>query len=196
MNDMNRNSFLKVSLAIGGFLTFSFAALAKFNRKKRVEKGIKVDAGKDRFDKPISLFEGDTFFTKVSTKDTEGDMFIFETTREKKGGPPLHYHFEQDEFWYIIEGEFLFKVGDQTYIAKAGDTVFGPRMVPHAFAKTNDGNTRILMTFQPAGKMEEHFKAVSQGALSKLSEEQKDKFRQANGFKVVGPALTYDKAEH
>jgi hypothetical protein len=48
---------------------------------------------------------------------------------------------------------------------------------------------------KPAGKMEEHFKAISKGALSKLSEEEKDKFRQANGFKVVGPALTYDKTK-
>lgn len=193
---MNRNYFLKISLAMGSLLTSPFAGIAKFDRKKRPDQGIKVEAGKDRFEKPISLFEGDTFYTKVSTKDTDGDMFVFETTREKKGGPPLHYHFEQDEFWYILEGEFLFKVGEQTFTAKAGDSVFGPRMVPHAFAKTNDGTARILMIFQPAGKMEEHFKAVSQGALKNLSEEERDKFRQANGFKVVGAALTYDKAKN
>jgi hypothetical protein len=42
--------------------------------------------------------------------------------------------------------------------------------------------------------MEAHFKAVSTGLYGKLNEEQKDKFRQANGFKVVGPALTIDKS--
>ena len=191
---MNRNSFLKLCLAVGSFLTAPFAVSAKPNSKKRVDKGIKVDAGKDRFNESISLFEGDTFHCKVSAKDTDGDIYIFETTREKKGGPPLHYHFEQDEFWYILEGEFLFKVGNEIFTAKTGDSVFGPRMIPHAFAKVNDGNARILMAFQPAGKMEEHFRAVSKGALSKLSEEEKDKFRQGNGFKVVGPALTYDKS--
>lgn len=192
---MNRNSFLRVCLAVGAFLTAPFAVLANRNRNKRIDKGFKVDAGKDRFDEPISLFEGDNFFTKVSAKDTGGDIYIFETTRERKGGPPLHYHFEQDEFWYILEGEFLFKVGDQTFLAKAGDSVFGPRMIPHAFTKINEGNARILMAFQPAGKMEEHFKAVSKGTFSKLSEEEKDSFRQENGFKVAGPALTYDKTK-
>ena len=66
-------------------------------------------------------------------------------------------------------------------------------MIPHAFAKTNEGIARVLMAFQPAGKMEEHFKAVSQNAYAKLSEAEKHKFRQANGFEVVGPALTYEK---
>jgi mannose-6-phosphate isomerase-like protein (cupin superfamily) len=190
---MNRNSFLKLCLAVGSFLSTPFTLMAKPFSKKRVDKGIKVDAGKDRFGESISLYQGDIFFCKVSTKDTDGDLYIFESTRDKKGGPALHYHYTQDEWWYILEGEFLFKVGDQTFTAKAGDSVFGPRMIPHAFAKTNEGIAKLLMAFQPAGKMEEHFKAISQGEYTKLSEEEKDKFQQANGFKVVGPALTYDK---
>ena len=192
---MNRNSFLKFCLAIGSFLTAPFTVMAKPNNKKRIDKGIKVDAGKDRFNDSISLFEGDTFYCKVSTKDTDGDLYIFESTRDKKGGPPLHYHYDQDEWWYILEGEFLFKVGEQTFTAKAGDSLFGPRMVPHAFAKTSEGIAKLVIAFQPAGKMEAHFKSVSEGAYAKLSEEEKDKFRQANGFKVVGPALTYDKSK-
>ena len=190
---MNRNSFLKRCLVAGSFLVTPFTILAKTISKKRVNKGIKVDAGKDRFGESISLFEGDTFFCKVSAKDTDGDMYIFESTRDKKGGPPLHYHYAQDEWWYILKGEFLFKVGEQTFTAKAGDSVFGPRMVPHAFAKTNEGIARVLMAFQPAGKMEEHFLSVSKGATAKLTEEERHKFRQANGFEVVGPALTYLK---
>ena len=190
---MNRNSFLKLCLAVGSFLSTPFVLMAKPFIKKRVDKGIKVDAGKDRFDKSISLFDGDTFFCKVSSKDTDGDLYIFESTRDKKGGPPLHFHYEQDEWWYILEGEFLFKVGDQTFTAKAGDSVFGPRMVPHAFAKTNEGSARLLMAFQPAGKMEEHFTAVSKGIYKNMTPEEKDKFRQSNGHEVVGPALTYDK---
>lgn len=190
---MKRISFLKLFLTVGSFVTIPFSALGKFRKENRDDKGFKVDAGKDRFNDSISLFDGDTFCCKVSTKDTDGDMYIFESSRDKKGGPPLHYHYEQDEWWYILEGEFLFKVGDQTFTAKAGDSVFGPRMVPHAFAKTNEGASKLLMAFQPAGKMEELFKAISEGGMSKLSEEKKINFRDAHGLKVVGPALTYDK---
>jgi hypothetical protein len=78
-------------------------------------------------------------------------------------------------------------------MAKAGDSVFGPRQVPHAFAKMNDGNARILMAFHPAGKMEALFKAISQGVFKNMTEEEKDQYRQAHGFKMVGPALTYEK---
>lgn len=173
---MNRNSFLRACLAAGAFLSAPITAVARMARR-RVDKGVLVGAGKDRFDKPLGLFEGDTFYTKVSTKDTDGDWYIFESTRDKKGGPMLHFHYEQDEWWYILEGEFIIKVGDETYTAKAGDSVFGPRMVPHTFAKVNDGPARLLMAFQPAGKMEEHFKAVSEGKYAKLSEEEKHAVR-------------------
>jgi len=190
---MNRNSFVKSCLAAGSFLSAPFALMAKSFSKKRVDKGIKVAAGKDRFGESISLYEGDSFFCKVSTKDTDGDIYIFESIRDKKGGPALHYHYEQDESWYILEGEFLFKVGDQTFTAKTGDSVFGPRMVPHAFAKTNDGPARLLMAFQPAGKMEELFLAVSKDVYKNKTKEEIHKFRQEHGFEIVGPALTYDK---
>ncbi len=191
---MNRNSFLKASIAIGTFLNAPFVAVAKKNSKKRVGKAIKVDAGKDRFDNPISLFDGDTFYTKVSAADTDGDVYVFESTRVKEGGPSFHLHYEQDEFWYVLKGEFLFKVGEETFTAKAGDTVFGPRQVPHAFAKIGEGEARLLMFFQPAGKMEKMFKDISEGATKNITtDEDKDKFFHEYGLKRVGPPLTYSK---
>jgi mannose-6-phosphate isomerase-like protein (cupin superfamily) len=142
-----------------------------------------VDAGKNRFDESISLFEGDNFYCKVSTKDTDGDIYIFESTREKKGGPPLHFHYEQDEWWYILEGEFLFKVGDQTFTAKVGDCVFRPRIVPHAFTKTNNGPSKLLIVFQSAGKMEEHFTAVSKEVYGKCQKKKKTNFSKEMALK-------------
>lgn len=101
----------------------------------------------------------------------------------------MHTHFDQDEVWYVLEGEFLIKVGEVTYQVKAGDSVFGPRNVPHCFAKTGSGAGRLLMTFQPAGKMEEFFQKVSQGVLKALSDAEQDKFREEHGFKRVGPPI-------
>ena len=191
---MKRNSFLKFCLAAGTLLTASVSGLAKSNRDERIAKGLLVKAGKDRFDKPISLFQGDTFHTKVSTADSNGDVYVFESTREKEGGPSFHLHYEQDEFWYILSGEFLFKVGEETFTAKAGDTVFGPRNVPHAFAKVGKGESKLLMFFQPAGKMEKMFKDISEGANKNMTtDEEKDKFFSAYGLKRVGPPLTYSK---
>jgi len=190
---MNRNSFLNLCLAAGAFLTTPISGVAKTPNKKRISRALKVDAGKDRGDKPISLFEGDTFYTKVATNDSDGDVFVFESTRVKEGGPSFHLHYEQDEFWYIVKGEFLFKVGEESFTAKAGDTVFGPRNVPHAFAKVGEGEARLLMFYQPAGKMEDMFKKISEGVTKNMTEEEQDKFRHEHGIKKVGPALSYFK---
>lgn len=189
---MKRNQFLQFCLTAGAAITIPFNAMARM-AKRRIGKGIKIDAGKDRFDKPISLFEGDTFYTKISTKDTDGDVYVFESTRVKEGGPALHFHYEQDEFWYVLTGEFIFKVGEETFSAKAGDTVFGPRKIPHAFAKVGEGEGKLLMFFQPAGKMEEMFQKISAGATKNMSEADQDKFREEHGIKRVGPPLTYTK---
>lgn len=190
---MKRNTFLRTCLAAAAMLSAQLHLLAKAKFKNRLDKGFRVPAGKDRFEKPISLFEGDTFFTKVSTKDTDGDVYVFESSRLKEGGPSFHLHFEQDEFWYVLQGEFLFKVGEESFTAKAGDTVFGPRNVPHAFAKVGEGEGKLLMFFQPAGKMEDMFRKISEGVTKDMTEEQQDQFRKEHGIKRVGPPLTYFK---
>ncbi|MGN6800993.1 MAG: cupin domain-containing protein [Ginsengibacter sp.] len=187
---MKRTTFLKAFLSTGAMASPFLSSVAKSALQQRLKKGIKVDAGKDRLNKPMKLFEGDTFYTKISTNDTAGDVFLFESSRVKEGGPPLHYHFYQDEYWYILQGEFIFKVGEQSFHAQAGDTVFGPRMVPHAFAKTGEGEGKILMIFQPAGKMEDMFRRISEGETKNMTEEEQDKFREEHGIKHVGPPLT------
>ena len=186
---MKRSSFIKFCLAVGTLASTPFKLDAKRPVKDRVKKGIMVENGKDRFDKSLSLFEGDKFYCKVSGKDTNGDLYIFDSTRLKEGGPPLHYHYDQDEWWYVISGEYLIKVGEETYHAKAGDSVFGPRGIPHTFAKVGATESKLLMLFQPAGKMEEWFNLVNDGVIAKMTEEQKNEARKAHGFEHMGPPL-------
>ncbi|MBC7934933.1 MAG: cupin domain-containing protein [Rhizobacter sp.] len=190
---MKRNNFLKACLSVGALALSPVISIAKSMKIFRDKEGFKVDAGKDRNNKSISLFEGDTFDTKISTDDTDGDMYVFESIREKEGGPSHHYHYAQDEWWYVLKGEFIIKVGDKTYQAKPGDSVFGPRMVPHSFAKIGEGEGRLLMFFQPAGKMEDMFRKISEGATKGMSDEEQDKFREEHGLKRVGPPIKHFK---
>ncbi|MCE7064590.1 cupin domain-containing protein [Dyadobacter sp. CY326] len=186
---MKRNGFLQFLLTVGAMSAAPFRSLAAAKERKRVTEGFKVDSTADRFGSPIKLFEGDTFTTKISTKDTEGDIYVFESSRMKEGGPSLHTHFEQDEWWYVLKGTFMIKVGEKTYEAKAGDSVFGPRMVPHSFSKVGEEEGKLLMIFQPAGKMEEFFTKISQGIAKNMTEAEQDKLREEHGFKRVGPPL-------
>jgi mannose-6-phosphate isomerase-like protein (cupin superfamily) len=187
---MQRTTFLKACFAMGAVLSAPVSLFAKVRSSFREGRGFFVKAGKDRFGKTIAPFDGDSFFTKVSTQDTDGDLYVFESTRKTEGGPALHYHYDQDEMWYVLEGTFLIKVGDKTYEAKAGDSVFGPRRVPHCFAKIGKGTGKLLMIFQPAGKMEECFAKLSAGVAKGMTPEQRDNFRKEHGFERVGGPLT------
>ena len=190
---MDRNRFLKLSIAIGSLLSVPLKLRANTKKNARADKGIFVASGKDRFDKSLPIFDGDTFYCKVAGNDTHNDLYVFESTRLKEGGPPLHFHYDQDEWWYVLEGEFMIKVGEALYHAKRGDSVFGPRKVPHCFAKTGEGEARLLMIFQPAGRMEEYFKKTSEGYTSHMTEEERNQFMKDHGFEHVGPPLTYLK---
>jgi mannose-6-phosphate isomerase-like protein (cupin superfamily) len=191
---MKRNTFLRILSVTGAVLASPISSIAKNYARFREKTGYKTDAGADRFQKPISLFDGDTFYTKVSTRDTDGDLYIYESSRVKKGGPNLHLHYNQDEWWYILEGEFVIKVGDKMHHVKPGDSVFGPRGVPHAFSKVGEGVGRMLTTFQPAGKMEECFIAISEGQMKGKPEAEQDEFRKQHGFVRVGPPIDMLKA--
>jgi mannose-6-phosphate isomerase-like protein (cupin superfamily) len=70
---------------------------------------------------------------KVSGADTAGQLVVFESTTSSGNGPGLHKHADQDEWWYVLEGEFIFQVGDEKFRAKVRASVFGPRAVPHSF---------------------------------------------------------------
>lgn len=142
-----------------------------------------VKAGDDRFEAPVRFLNG-RFDCKVSASDTDGALCVFDTYRFKSGGPPLHVHLEQDEWFLVLDGEFKFQVGDQMHHLAAGDSIFGPRRVPHAFRSLTETG-RLMITFQPAGTMEAFFAAEM---VDPLSEAFRDLSRR-HGMEVVGPPL-------
>lgn len=119
--------------------------------------------------KPFILKAGETRFglinpggmMKVSGKDTNGQFCLFESKNEAgpMAGPPLHTHKYQDEVFQIIEGEYLFQVGDKQIKASAGDFVFGPRNVPHTFYQLSK-KAHMIFSYNPAGKMENIMRAM------------------------------------
>ena len=42
-----------------------------------------------------------------------------------------------------MEGEFIFEIGQERFTLKPGDSLLGPRKVPHAWAHVGDGRGRI-----------------------------------------------------
>ncbi len=188
---MKRHSFLKLALVTGWVTSLPAKLFAR--QDGRAKTGFKVTAGKDRFDRPLSPFKGDAFFRKVSGADNDGQLFIFESTRNSEGGPLLHTHFDQDEFWYVLEGSYLIKVGDVLYEANKGDFVYGPKKIPHTFSKIGDGPGKLMVGFHPAGKIEEYFLKLNDGSTTGITEEQREIMRREHGFETAGPAIKVQK---
>lgn len=120
-------------------------------------EGFSVAAGEDRFGEHVEL-GGEPIDCKLSGRDTDGAMCVFEF--RGSGGGPSHRHQNQDEWIYILDGEYLFQVGDQQFRAAPGQCVFIPRGVSHSWGVTNGVPGRVINTYQPAGKIEAFFREV------------------------------------
>jgi mannose-6-phosphate isomerase-like protein (cupin superfamily) len=154
----------------------------------RVGKAVQVAAGEDRFGAALQ-FSNWRFDCKISAKDTEGDYCIYDTIRTAKGGPPLHVHHGQDEWFFVREGEFIFKVGDETFRLKSGDSLLGPRKVPHAFASLSN-NSALTIAFVPAGTIEKLFLEIDQLSRSRSPTLQDwQTISRAHDVEILGPPL-------
>jgi quercetin dioxygenase-like cupin family protein len=152
----------------------------------------KVDAGEDRSGKVIKLPGGDLLYVKVSTQDSGGALFMTEQPIERRGfGPPKHYHDDQDEWFYCLAGEYVFEIGDKRFRLAQGDSVLGPRRVPHAFVYDGTGPGRLLVGFTPAGRMEKFFRDLEKRGEYFGNGTAKDKeiARREYGIVNVGPPL-------
>ena len=182
---MKRRTLLQFPL-----LATAFASVAK--SPDRARKGFKVARGTGRGHEELHIMGG-RFNCVVSGEDTNGDMCIYDTVRNEKGGPALHLHHEQDEWFYVVKGDFIVKVGDETFQLKAGDSAFAPRKIPHAFASVGEGESQMLVLFQPAGSMEDFFKQMSKEGTS-IPKDQEKRLKAlwaSHGMEIVGPPLKF-----
>jgi mannose-6-phosphate isomerase-like protein (cupin superfamily) len=182
---MKRRKFLQLAIPAA-----AIAIEARSAETPRTQAGFKVDAEKDRFSAELPVMGG-RFDLKVSGRDTGGELCIYHTIREEKGGPALHLQHEQDEWFYVMSGGFIVKVGDDALHLGPGDSALAPRKIPHTFAKTSEGEARMLILFQPAGTMEDFFKEMSKlGENIPAGQERvlKDLWAR-HGMEVVGPPL-------
>jgi mannose-6-phosphate isomerase-like protein (cupin superfamily) len=162
---MRRRSFLKAAGAVAPAALLERLALGQNGGGASGVGPVSGEAhvvgqGEDRFGEhhPLGFT---TILFRVGTKESGGSLFAIEHRGLGKGGPPEHLHLYQDEWFYVLEGKVRFRVGGKETVVGPGESVLGPRMVPHCFAGTGEKPARMLITCTPAGKMEEFFRAVA-----------------------------------
>jgi quercetin dioxygenase-like cupin family protein len=107
---------------------------------------------------------GDVYRFLVTGAESGGSYFAMEAIVPPGGGPPPHIHRREDETFYVIEGEFEFRLGDDTVTARAGDFVNVPRHTVHCFHNASEAVARMILTFSPAG-IEKWFEETLERAL-------------------------------
>ena len=86
-----------------------------------------------------------------SSNEIEGSMgargnsfIIYEW---KGSGPPyIHVHYEDDEAWYILEGNLSFVFPDRKLEATKGTTVFVPAGLPHSYVAHEGSRYLIILS--------------------------------------------------
>jgi len=105
---------------------------------------------------------------RVHGRDTGGAVSVVESHDVPNGGPPPHIHHREDETFQVLEGEYEFTVGDKSFVATKGTTVFAPRNIPHTYRYLGQTPGRLMCVITPAG-FEKFFEAI--GALTQQQQQ-------------------------
>jgi DNA-binding transcriptional MerR regulator/quercetin dioxygenase-like cupin family protein len=173
----------------------------KIMKTEELFQGFSVAAGDDRFGEHIKLGgpTGDPVDCKLSSKDTDGAMCIFELTAN--AGWPQHLHHDQDEWIYVVEGEIEVLIDKQHIRVTAGESVFIPRQVAHLWGNVSGNQGKIINVYQPAGKMEEFFRELGKydgnPAFHEANTlEEMHQFFNKYGMDLLGPPLGWKGDEN
>jgi mannose-6-phosphate isomerase-like protein (cupin superfamily) len=142
-----------------------------------------VPAGQDRTGHLHSLGFSSLAF-KVATADTAGNLLVIEHSNLLPNtGPALHMHLSQEEWFYVMEGEVRFQVGDRRIQLGPGESFLAPRRIPHTFSAAGSP-AHMLIAFTPADKMEQYFiDAAAQPSLAATAD-----FMNRYDMRWVGPS--------
>src|SRR4051795_12430636 len=92
---------------------------------------------------------GDTMTFKSTGESTRGNLVLIENLTVPGGGPPPHIHTREDEFFFVLDGTFEARIGDEVHTLGAGGHAYVPRGAVHNFRNTAETPSRILVGFTP-----------------------------------------------
>lgn len=108
---------------------------------------------------PVLAFLDGAATIALSRDDNADGVSVIDHHVPFGDGPPLHIHHDEDEIFVILSGEVRFEVDGRLSTGRAGDTVVGPRGVPHRYRVVSPGGARYLTITR--GGFEPMIRAVS-----------------------------------
>ncbi len=85
----------------------------------------------------------------------EGSAPLLDTSRQ--------VHLNEDEMYYVVEGEHIYQCGDEEFQVGPGGVVFLPRGVPHAHRRVVPQAGRLIFMTSPGG-LEGFFRILAEAS--------------------------------
>jgi quercetin dioxygenase-like cupin family protein len=110
--------------------------------------------------------------TKASHAETGGAYCLMEHLLTAAANPPVHVQTDEEEAFYVLDGEIEFEADGTTATATAGSFVFVPRGVVHTF-RVMSPTARMLViasapTGAPGGGLHRFFRAAGVPARARV----------------------------
>ncbi len=123
--------------------------------------GFTVPPDGDRFGEHLKLGgpAGEPIDCKISAKDTHNALALFEFNCYSGG--PKHLHRDQDEWIYVLEGNYELHLARKQLQLRPGESIFIPRNTPHVWASANPTLGKVLNAYQPANTIEDFFRHLA-----------------------------------
>jgi mannose-6-phosphate isomerase-like protein (cupin superfamily) len=132
--------------------------------------------------------QGPSLF-KAAGEETGGRFDFFEMTIEYLTGPGLHYHFVQDDTFYVLEGVLAVQFGDDVIELEPGDFCTIPPGVPHTFdnIRKDQRPVKVINLMTPAGY--EGVFAANEALGDSADADARDQINADHNVAYVGPPL-------
>jgi len=127
-----------------------------------------------------------------------GAYFACEVKAPEGYAIPVHYHDDEEEGFYVAQGEATIFLGDEERRLGAGGFALAPRGVNHAF-RLETPDAKLLVLVSPGPKHEALFRDLGEKAVRREipppPEEQPDPAKMGelaarHGTRIVGPPPT------
>jgi quercetin dioxygenase-like cupin family protein len=150
---------------------------------------------------PATWAMGSLFERLASPGETRGlDLAL--VTQPPGTATPLHRHTRESEAFLLLDGTMTYRAGETIYELSAGDFIYLPSGVPHAFRVTGRTPVRFVGFADPGGLFDLYDEVGIPAAERRLPgpdgqpiEVELGKWNTAGpryGLEVVGPPLTED----
>lgn len=96
-------------------------------------------------------FLTDLYAAKLVGADTDGAFSLFEVTAAPESPELPHMHHQEDEIYYVLDGEFEFLDDDRRFRAGSGSVVCLPKDRFHSHRNPGHRPARALVFYKPAG---------------------------------------------